>query len=73
VRTVGGMNQLTRDAESVTGAPHTAFEHMCDSQSMRDSANILLLATEGERGRARDHFEPGNVRQEIDDLLSQPV
>src|ERR1700759_2555795 len=70
---VRSVDELGSDADASPGSPYAAFENGGDAQRRRDVANVLGLAFEGERGSARGHLQFGNLRQEIDNLLGQPV
>ena len=73
VRAVGGADQLRGNAQLVAGLAHTAFQHMGDVQLLRDLSDLDVLALESERGRARDHFQVGDLRQQVQQFLGDAV
>jgi hypothetical protein len=62
-----------RHAYAASGSADAAFENVRDAECFRDPTDVLFLAAEGERGRARGNLEAGDMCQEVDDLLGQSV
>src|SRR5579872_486332 len=73
MRAIGGVDQLCRDANAISGTAHAAFQNRADTECFGNTANVLLFATEGEGGGAGDHFQAGNLRQQVDDLFRESV
>ncbi len=66
-------DQLRGHADAIARAPHAPFENIGHAQRLGDPADVGVLPLEGERGSARDYFQPGNLCQGVDDLLRQAV
>jgi len=64
----GGVNQLSVDADQVTGSPDTPFEHIADAQLTANLLRIDGFVPVRECGIARDHehvFEPRQIGCQI--------
>src|ERR1700722_280686 len=73
MRAVGRVDQLRRHAHARAAASHAAFEYVVYSQNVADLANVLVFAFKGEGGGSGDHFQAGNLRQNIGDLFGKAV
>src|SRR4030095_3217322 len=67
------VDQLGGDAYPVARLAHAAFEHMADTQLLRDVAHIDRLALEREGGVARDDLERRNLGEVGGDVLADAV
>jgi hypothetical protein len=70
---VGGGNQLRRDPDPIACPPHAPFQDVRHVQRLGNPADILLLAAKRERGRSRDHLQPTDTREQVDDLFRADV
>src|SRR5215468_2744320 len=66
-------HQLCRDAQTVVGSAHTAFENGAYLELFSDNAQVDMFTFEGECRAARDHVQSLNLSERVDDLLSDPV
>ena len=73
MKAVGGGDQLHRDAQLVAGAAHAAFQHLRDAERAADLAQVFVAVLEIERRRAPRDLHARNVREVVDQLLSEPV
>src|SRR5262249_46386272 len=64
---------LRGDTNAASRAAHAAFKNRVHAQSFGNSADVLVLATEGESRSTGDNFERGNLRQQVDDLFGETV
>ncbi len=71
--TVLGADKLGRDAQAIALPTDAPFEQRRRPESLADFPHVLLLATEGERGRARSRAQPGNACEWGDDFVGRPV
>ena len=70
---VRGVDQLGRDANSVPGAPHAAFEHRAHVQRPGDGPDVLGVAAKRERGGPRRDLQILNPGERVDDLLGESI
>src|SRR5579863_246486 len=73
MRSVLGLDELRRNADAVSGAPHAAFKDRADAERFGDLADVLLLAFESEGGRARNYFQSRNLGEQVQDFFGQSV
>src|SRR5215469_4190146 len=73
VVTVIDTNQLRRNSEGVAGPAHAPFQHICNTQRLRNVPNRCLLAFEVERRGARGHANLGNLGQHVDELFRHAI
>ena len=73
VRAVGSQNELRRHTDAAAGAADAALEDVRHAERVRDPADVLVLAFERKRRRARNHLEAGHLRERVDDLVREAV
>ena len=69
----GHIDQLSRDAKPLAGAPNTALDHRGHPQSLSDRRDVGFRSLEAERRRARDHAQSVNPREGVDQLVRHTV
>jgi hypothetical protein len=70
---VGDLDQLRRDPHPVPFFADAAFEDRADVQLLADAPEILALALELKRRRARRDAEALDFGEVVEQLLRQPV
>ena len=70
---VGGVDELHRDAQPVTGPPDAALEHAVDAKRLGDRRRFDRLALEREGRRARGDLQRVDLRQCVQQFFSQTV
>src|SRR6266850_7161457 len=70
---VGRGDELRGDADAIAGLAYAAFKDMRHAKRLSDPPDVGLPALERERRRACDHFQPGDPRQGVDDVLGKAV
>jgi len=71
--TCSGLDQLTGDADPVTGLANAALEHIVHAEFAADLFDIDGFALVGEARIARDHEQRLEPRQRGDDLLDHAI
>src|SRR4030095_15240454 len=71
--TIAHGDQLRGDSQTIAGLAHAAFEHVRHAQLLADALNILPLALERERRRARRDAQAGDVAERRDELFRHAV
>src|SRR6185369_3241476 len=66
-------DQLCRDTHAIAGPADAAFKDVLHAERIRNTADVVFLASEGECGRSSDDRQAWHVRQCVDDLFGQPV
>ena len=69
----GDVVELRGDAHAVAALADAAFEHVAHAELVGDLLQVNGLALVDERGVARDHEEPAQLRQRGDDVLADAV
>src|SRR5439155_17225421 len=70
---VGRIDELGADADLVARLAHAALEDGGDVELFPDGGYVLVLALERERRSARGHVQARYLRQQVQQLLAQPV
>src|SRR6266446_4961250 len=70
---VGNVDELRGHAQSVSRLTHAAFEDCVYLQLASDLADVFALSLEGKRGRPRRHSKRFDLRQRVDNLLSNAI
>src|SRR5438046_2505425 len=70
---VGNVNELRGHAQSVSRFTHAAFEDCVYLQLASDLADVFALSLEGKRGSPRRDPKRFDLRQRVDDLLSNAI
>src|SRR5215468_11750119 len=65
--------ELCRDAQTVVSSAHAALENGAHLELFSDNAQVDKLAFEGESRASRNDAQSLNLRQRVDDLLSDSV
>jgi hypothetical protein len=73
VRVGACIDELHRDAQPVARLAHRAFEDVRNVEPFRDLDDVDVFALERECRRARSHVQRGNLREQIQQFLGQPV
>src|SRR5580698_10173158 len=73
MRAILGADQLGCDTDAISRSSHAAFEKRSNTEDFGNFADVLVFSLERERRGTRDDLESGYVRQQIQDLLRQPV
>ena len=73
LRSVRGVDELRRDADSIACPPHAPFEDCEHVERFRDSSDVLILASEREGGGTGDDAQPGDASQRVEDFLREAV
>ena len=73
MRAVGGVDQLRGDPDAIAGTSDGAFQYIARSEGAAYLPQIDCLALVGKAGVARDHHQPGDLRQVGDDVLADTV
>src|SRR5207249_11779957 len=68
-----GIDERRHHAYKTTGSADTAFKNIWYAEGFGGPPDVLVLASEGEGGRARGDLEVGDVGQKVDELLGQTV
>ena len=67
------FDELAVDAHSVRRPAHAAFEHITDTQLLRDLADVHGVALVGEGGIAGDDEEPRHLGEVGDQVLDEAI
>jgi hypothetical protein len=70
---VFGADELRGDADARAGPAYAPFQHVRDAQRFGNPTDVLFFAAESERRSTRDHLQPGNLRQQVNDFFRQTV
>src|SRR5437764_7817014 len=70
---VGCIDELGGDADLIARLAHAALEDGGDVEFFPDGGYVLVLALERERRGARGHVQARYLRQQVQQLLAQPV
>jgi len=73
VRAVRRVDQLCRNADAAAGTPDAPLQHRRHAEHAGDLADVLFLAAERERRRARDDLQAVHLRQQVDHVLRESV
>ena len=73
VRVRARLDQLRGDAHLVAGPAHRAFEDVRNIEPLGDLRDLHVLALVRERRGARDHAQLRDLRQQVQQLLGDPV
>ena len=68
-----GPDQLGGDAHLVVGLPDRALQHVRHLQALGDLGDLQVLVLERERRCAGRHLQPGDLRQQVQQLLGDAV
>ncbi len=68
-----GIDQLTCDADTVSGLAHAAFQHIADAELAADLLHVHRAAPVGEARIARDDEQPADAREFGDDVFHYAV
>src|SRR5947207_11540970 len=70
---VGNVDKLRGHAQSGCRFAHAAFEDCVYLQLASDLADVFALSLEGKRGGPRRHSKRFDLRQRVNDLLSNAI
>ena len=69
----GGIDQLSRDAHTVSSLAHTSFQNVAHAEFSGDLLHIDGSALVGESRVASDDEEPPQLRESRDDVFGHSV
>src|SRR6266516_7273704 len=70
---VGNIDELRSHAQPVARFTHATFQHRVYLQLASDLADVLALSLESKGGSPRRHAKRFDLRQRVDDFLSNAI
>src|SRR5262245_27148429 len=70
---VGRIDELRTDPQSLTGSAHAPFQDLIDTQPGRKNFDVEILSSHGKRRSARSNANTSQLSQSINELFRDAV